>query len=149
MELSFREYWVREHAAAPWDGFSASSVDMGINPALEKGGRGRQRGLDAVVRHLRAQDITGGLGRRPRSASIDLGGVLHPDVRWWEAIEVPRQAVQFVEVAELDVRLAWSARTWPRTTRWAELIRSVGPTIVFPVLRHAPQLILALGIMKC
>src|SRR5262249_30530000 len=25
-----------------------------------------------------------------------LGGALHPNVRWWEAMDVPRQAVQFI-----------------------------------------------------
>ena len=29
-----------------------------------------------------------------------LGGALHPHIRWWEAMEVPRRAVQFVEVGE-------------------------------------------------
>src|SRR5262249_7191708 len=29
-----------------------------------------------------------------------LGGALHPRIRWWEAIEVPRQSVQIVETGE-------------------------------------------------
>jgi hypothetical protein len=32
-----------------------------------------------------------------------LGGVLHPRIRWWEAIEVPRRAIEFLEVAELTL----------------------------------------------
>jgi hypothetical protein len=29
-----------------------------------------------------------------------LGGALHPHIRWWEAMEVPRRSVQFVEVGD-------------------------------------------------
>ena len=32
-----------------------------------------------------------------------LGGVLHPHIRWWEAMDVPAPAIQFVEVAELTL----------------------------------------------
>ena len=36
-----------------------------------------------------------------------LGGALQPHVRWWEAIEVPRRSVQFVELGN-EVTLALS-----------------------------------------
>ena len=26
-----------------------------------------------------------------------LGGALHPHIRWWEAMEVPRRSIQFLE----------------------------------------------------
>jgi hypothetical protein len=29
-----------------------------------------------------------------------LGGALHAQIRWWEAMEVPRRSLQFVEVGE-------------------------------------------------
>src|SRR5262249_49838804 len=29
-----------------------------------------------------------------------LGGALHPHIRWWEASEVPRRAVQFIDIGE-------------------------------------------------
>src|SRR5262249_13444920 len=29
-----------------------------------------------------------------------LGGALHPRIRWWEAMEVPRRSLQFVDVGE-------------------------------------------------
>ena len=68
-----------------------------------------------------------------------LGGVLHPHVRWWESMEVPRRSVQFVEVAELT-RVALVCEDLAQNDDVAELIRSVGPTIVLTALLDGPQL---------
>src|SRR5262249_41697157 len=68
-----------------------------------------------------------------------LGGVLHPSVRWWEAMEVPRRAIEFVEVAELTL-VSLVCEDLAQHDDIAELVRSVGPTIVFAVLLDAPQL---------
>jgi hypothetical protein len=29
-----------------------------------------------------------------------LGGALHPHIRWWEAVEVPRRSIQLIDVGE-------------------------------------------------
>ena len=68
-----------------------------------------------------------------------LGGVLHPHVRWWESMEVPRRSIQFVEVAELTLA-ALVCEDLAQNDEVAELIRSVGPTIVMTVLLDGPQL---------
>ena len=68
-----------------------------------------------------------------------LGGVLHPSVRWWEATEVPRRALEFVEVAELTL-VAVVCEDLAQHDDIAELVRSVGPTVVFAVLLDGPQL---------
>jgi hypothetical protein len=68
-----------------------------------------------------------------------LGGVLHPDIQWWEAIDVPRLAVEFVEVAELTM-VTLVCQDLASDDDMAALIRSVGPTLVLTVLLDGPQL---------
>jgi hypothetical protein len=68
-----------------------------------------------------------------------LGGVLHPHVRWWESMEVPRRAIEFVEVAELTLA-ALVCEDLAQNDDVAELIRSVGPTCVLTLLLDGPQL---------
>jgi hypothetical protein len=68
-----------------------------------------------------------------------LGGVLHPGVRWWEAMELPRRAIEFVEVAELTL-VSLVCEDLAQHDDIAALVRSVGPTIVFAVLLDGPQL---------
>jgi hypothetical protein len=68
-----------------------------------------------------------------------LGGVLHPHVRWWESMEVPRRSIQFVEVAELTLA-ALICEDLAQNDNVAELIRQVGPTIVLTALLDGPQL---------
>src|SRR5262249_42839547 len=68
-----------------------------------------------------------------------LGGVLHPSVRWWEAMDVPRRAIEFVEVAELTL-VSLVCEDLAQDDDIAELVRSVGPTVVFAVLLDGPQL---------
>ena len=68
-----------------------------------------------------------------------LGGVLHPHIQWWEAMEVPRRAVQFVEVAELTL-VCLVCEDLAQNDDVAELMRSVGPTVVIAALLDGPQL---------
>src|SRR5215472_1078114 len=68
-----------------------------------------------------------------------LGSVLHPHIRWWEAMEVPRRALQFVEVAELAI-VSLVCEDLAESDNVAELIRSVGPTVVITGLLDGPQL---------
>jgi hypothetical protein len=68
-----------------------------------------------------------------------LGGVLHPSVRWWEAMDVPRRAIEFVEVAELTL-VSLVCEDLAQHDDIAEIVRSVGPTVVFAVLLDGPQL---------
>jgi hypothetical protein len=68
-----------------------------------------------------------------------LGGSLHPHIRWWEAMDVPRKAVEFVEVAEL-VLVSLVCEDLAQNDDVAQLMRSVGPTCVITVLLDGPQL---------
>src|SRR5262249_39445443 len=68
-----------------------------------------------------------------------LGAALHPHIRWWEAMETPRLGIQFVEVAEL-VLTSLVCEDLAHNDDIAQLIRSVGPTVVLNVLLDGPQL---------
>jgi hypothetical protein len=58
-----------------------------------------------------------------------LGGVLRPNVRWWEAIEVPRRSIEFVEVAELTL-ISLVCEDLAQHDDIAQLVRAVGPSVV-------------------
>jgi hypothetical protein len=70
----------------------------------------------------------------------DLGGALHPDVRWWEAIQVPPRAVQFIELAEGITCVAVVCEDLARLDEVADLLRVVGPSLVVTILLDGPQL---------
>ena len=69
-----------------------------------------------------------------------LGGALHPHIRWWEAMDVPRRSVQFFERGDGAVLAAVICEDLAQIDEVAEVIRSVGPTIVFTPLLDGPQL---------
>jgi hypothetical protein len=69
-----------------------------------------------------------------------LGGALHPHVRWWEAIEVPRRAVEFVAVGEGVTVVGLVCEDLAQIDDVSELLRLVGPTLVVTPLLDGPQL---------
>ena len=56
-----------------------------------------------------------------------LAGALHPSVRWWEAMEVPRRSLQFLELSEGLTLVAVVCEDLARLDEVAELLRDVGP----------------------
>ncbi|HEY2563814.1 MAG TPA: hypothetical protein VGI44_08875 [Acidimicrobiales bacterium] len=68
-----------------------------------------------------------------------IGAALHPHIQWWEAMDVPRKEIQFVEVAEL-VLTSLVCEDLAHNDEIAQLIRSVGPTMVMNLLLDGPQL---------
>jgi hypothetical protein len=76
-------------------------------------------------------------------AQIDqyhLGGGLHPHIRWWEAMEVPRRSIAFLE-GDNGVTLATViCEDLSQIDEVAAMIRTVGPTIVVTPLLDRPQL---------
>ena len=46
-----------------------------------------------------------------------LGGALHPHIRWWEAMDVPRRSIQFVEGETAWCWRRSCARTSRKSTR--------------------------------
>ena len=69
-----------------------------------------------------------------------LSGALHPHVRWWEAMDVPRRSIQFIERGDGAVLAAVVCEDLAQIDEVAEVIRSVGPTIVVTPLLDGPQL---------
>lgn len=68
-----------------------------------------------------------------------LGGALHPHVRWWEAMEIPRRSVQFVEAGGATL-VALVCEDLAQIDDVADVLRSVGPTMVLTPLLDGPQL---------
>jgi hypothetical protein len=112
-------------------------LHMSFNPRLEKGSAPSEQRTSWF--HIRQQKHHRWSLDESQIYQYHLGGVLHPSIRWWEAMEVPRRAIEFVEVAELTL-VALVCEDLAQHDDIAELVRSVGPTIVFAVLLDGPQL---------
>jgi hypothetical protein len=69
-----------------------------------------------------------------------LGTALPPAVRWWEAMEVPRRAVQVLELGEGITLVSLVCEDLARLDEVAELLRAIGPTLVVTILLDGPQL---------
>jgi hypothetical protein len=69
-----------------------------------------------------------------------LGGALHPHIRWWEAMEVPRRSVQFVEIGGGTTLVSLVCEDLAQIDDVAGVIRSVGPMIVVTPVLDGPQL---------
>jgi hypothetical protein len=69
-----------------------------------------------------------------------LGGALHPHIRWWEAMEVPRRSVQFVEFGEGATVAALVCEDLAQIDDVVNVLRSVGPMVVVTPLLDGPQL---------
>jgi hypothetical protein len=69
-----------------------------------------------------------------------LGGTLHPHVRWWEAMDVPRRTIQFIELGDEITMASLVCEDLAQVDDVADVIRSVGPTVVVTPLLDGPQL---------
>ena len=69
-----------------------------------------------------------------------LSGALDPHVRWWEAAEIPRRSVQFVELGDGVTFASLVCEDLAQTDDVAGVIRAVGPMIVVTPLLDGPQL---------
>jgi hypothetical protein len=76
---------------------------------------------------------------RSQILQYHLGGVMHPDVAWWEAIEEPPLGLEFIEVAELTL-VSLVCEDLAQNDDVAALMRSVGPTAALIGLLDGPQL---------
>jgi hypothetical protein len=128
---------VRQPVRAP-DQFPGNWLHIGFNPGLEKGGPLPSEGREPWF-HLRQNKHHRWSLDESQVNQYHLGGVLHPHIRWWEAMDVPRKGIEFVEVAEL-VLAALVCEDLAQNDDVAQLIRSVGPTAVVTVLLDGPQL---------
>lgn len=70
----------------------------------------------------------------------NIAGALHPDVRWWEDMEVPPRSVNIFELGGGVTVAAVVCEDLARQDGVAEMLRSVGPTLVITLLLDGPQL---------
>ena len=114
-------------------------MHVGVNPGLEKGGPfpGSARGQWFHIRQDKHHRWS--LDER-QIYQYHLGGALHPHIRWWEAIDVPRRSVQVVEVGEGITIVSLVCEDLAQNDDVAEVIRAIGPTIVSTALLDGPQL---------
>src|SRR5262249_11552078 len=120
-----------------WGKLPGNWFHVGVSPNFEKGGK--PTGERTSWFHLRQNKHHRWSLDGDQIYQYHLGGVLHPDVHWWEAIEVPRRQVQCREVAERPVACL-VCEDLALNSDIANLIQSVGPTIVIAVLLDGPQL---------
>jgi hypothetical protein len=118
--------------------FPNNWLHTSFNPRLEKGGPPRSERPSPWFRLRQNKHHRWSLDEG-QVEQYHLGAALHPHIRWWEAMDVPPMGIQFVEVAEL-VMASLVCEDLAHNDEIAQLIRSVGPTVVFNVLLDGPQL---------
>jgi hypothetical protein len=135
--VTFVHAGVRERS--PESGrFPGNWMHIGVAPRLAKG----EPGLSAEAVpwfHIRQNKHHRWSLDEGQIYQYHLGGALHPRIRWFEAMDVPRREIQFVEVAELTL-VSLICEDLAEYDDLARLIRSVGPTVVATVLLDGPQL---------
>ena len=115
-------------------------MHIGVNPRLEKGGAPLPGAPPGQWFHVRQDKHHRWSLDERQIYQYHLGGALHPHIRWWEAIDVPRRSVQVVEVGEGITIVSLVCEDLAQNDDVAELIRSIGPTIVSTALLDGPQL---------
>ena len=80
--------------------------------------------------------------RLDRDQIIDYGlqGTLSPSLYWWEDIDLLSRRVDFAVIRSGSVVSALICEDLARVDPCQELIRSVGPSIIFALLMDAPQI---------
>jgi hypothetical protein len=128
---------VRGGATHP-SGPGTNWIHIGVNPTLEKVGPGRDTSCGPWF-HIRQNKHHRWSLDAAQIRQYNLGGALHPDIQWWETMDVPRRSIQFVQVGEEITVVAMVCEDLAQDAA-AEVIRSVGPTIVLAALLDGPQL---------
>lgn len=114
-------------------------VHIGVNPRLEKGATPTDSAREQWF-HVRQNKHHRWSLDEDQIYQYHLGGALHPHIRWWETMEVPRRIVQFVEMGEELTLVCLVCEDLSQHDDVAEVIRSVGPTLVITPLLDGPQL---------
>jgi hypothetical protein len=129
---------VRRRPTRP-GGLGSNQMHIGVNPRLEKGAPlpgspcGQWFHIRQDKHHRWSLDES-------QIYQYHLGGALHPHIRWWEAIDTPRRTVQVVETGEGIAIVSLVCEDLAQNDDVAEVIRSIGPTLVSAALLDGPQL---------
>ena len=136
--VSYLQAGVRRRSRRP-GGLGSNQMHIGVNPRLEKGGPFPSSPCGQWFHIRQDKHHRWSLDER-QIYQYHLGGALHPHIRWWEAIDVPRRSVQVVEVGEGITIVSLVCEDLAQNDDVAEVIRSIGPTIVSTALLDGPQL---------
>src|SRR5262249_35849263 len=90
---------VRQQSPQPGH-FSGNWVHIGVNPKLEKGVTLPDPTVGEPWFHIRQNKHHRWSLDKRQVLQYHLGGALHPNIRWWEATDVPRRSIQFVELGD-------------------------------------------------
>jgi hypothetical protein len=129
---------VRQRSPQPGR-FPGNWVHIGISPRLEKGAS-LPSSTGEQWFHIRQNKHHRWSLDKGQILQYHLGGALHPNIRWWEAMEVPRRTVHFIEHGDEIAIVSLVCEDLAQIDSVAEVIRSVGPTVVFTPLLDGPQL---------
>ena len=135
--VTYLQAGVRGRAPNP-GGLGSNWVHIGVNPRLQKGGA-LPSSSGGQWFHIRQDKHHRWSLDEAQIYQYNLGGALHPHIRWWEAMDIPRRSIQFVQVGE-EVTIVSPVCEDLAQDDVATVIRSVGPTIVVAVLLDGPQL---------
>ena len=129
---------VRQRSTQPGQ-MPGNWVHIGFSPRLEKG-RPLPNSTGEQWFHIRQNKHHRWSLDEGQIYQYHLGGALHPHVRWWEAMDVPRRSIQFIELGDEITLVSLVCEDLAQIDDVAEVIRSVGPTVVVTPLLDGPQL---------
>jgi hypothetical protein len=136
--VGFVNVGVRGHPTQP-ERLPQNWIHSGISPRLEKGGRDPQ-GAGEHWFHIRQHKLNRWSLDEGQIYQYNLGGVLHPHIRWWEGIEVPPRLVRVVELGEGITLVFLVCEDLAQSDGLADVLRAIAPTIVGAFLLDGPQL---------
>jgi hypothetical protein len=129
---------VRERPATP-ERLGGNWVHIGVNPRFD--GRGPLHDGEAQRwLHLRQNKHHRWSLDESQINQYNLGAALDPHVQWWEAMDVPRLTVQFVEGGWGSTMAHVVCEDLTNDDEVSGVTRSVGPTLVVAYLLDGPQL---------
>jgi hypothetical protein len=114
-------------------------VLTGVSPRLVKAGPRHESGAMEWF-HVRQNKHHRWSLDEQQVNQYNLGGALHPHVRWWEATEVPRRSVGVIEFGEGITVIGVVCEDLAKIDEVADVVRSVGPSFVYTPLLDGPQL---------
>jgi hypothetical protein len=113
-------------------------VHTGVSPKLERGGL-PGRPTDRRWFHVRHNKHNRWLLDERQIYQYHLGGALHPHVRWWEAMEIPRRSVSFIQFGQITFCIM-ICEDLAQSDTLPEVLRRVGPTLIYAPLLDGPQI---------
>jgi hypothetical protein len=122
------------------DEFPDNWVHWGLSPQLEKGRSQPLEGLGTGWFHVRQNKHHRWSLDAGQIYQYHLGGELHPAMRWWEAVNVPRRVLHFIEFGEGFTVVVLICEDLAQNDEVADLIRAIGPTGIVTPLLDGPQL---------